>query len=332
MGQGAARIYNLISLMFLLFSCGVIAFVGIRMGQPAAAVVAPDIIIPTEQMLPTETPTFTPTFTPLPTLTFTPSSTPTETITPTASPLPQTAPPTFTPTETPPSLIAMLEGLQTEVALTSAAFAAQETATTVSDAATGTQIAIAGLPTRTPSVTRTPTIAPTLTPSPTITPTEFIAPTDVPPTATIPPTSDIPTLTSTGAPTLASLVTEPTLSPYPFRLRDQVIPTQNFNNTAGCNWQGIGGQVFDINNQPLINIRVHVFGGGIDLFAVSGSNTLYGQSGWEIQLGNAVNTTSYIVELQSAQGTIISPQVSVTFTANCGQNLNLVNFVQTRPF
>jgi hypothetical protein len=39
------------------------------------------------------------------------------------------------------------------------------------------------------------------------------------------------------------------------------------------------------------------------------------------------------VELQSQQGTIISPQVTVTYEGgNCSKNLALVNFEQTRPF
>jgi hypothetical protein len=331
MGQGAARIYNLISLIFLLLSCGMIGFVGLRMTQPPAAVEEPQIVLPPTLALPTETPTFTPTFTPLPTLTFTPTETPTETITPTASAVPSTALPTFTPTET-QSLLTTLAVLENEATATAAAVALQETATELADAATGTQIAQAGLPTRTPSLTRTPTLAPTLTPSPTITPTEFIPPTEAPPTATIPPTSDVATLTNTPAPTLPPISTDPTQSPYPFRLREQPIPTLNSFNSAGCNWQGIGGQVFDVNNQPLANVRVHVFGSGIELNAISGSNTLYGPSGWEIQLANTVNTNSYAVELRSSQGTPISPRIPVVFTANCAQNLTLINFVQTRPF
>lgn len=125
--------------------------------------------------------------------------------------------------------------------------------------------------------------------------------------------------------------TEPPPSPYPFALRDQVIFTTNFANTAGCSWQGIGGQVFDMQGFPLTQVRVHVFGGGVDLYTASGTNTLYGQSGWEVPLSNITNNNTYIVELQTAQGTIISPQIQVTFRNNCAENLALVNFQQTRP-
>jgi hypothetical protein len=181
-------------------------------------------------------------------------------------------------------------------------------------------------PTFTPSLTNTisPSVTispvPTLTPSETITATLVVTPTDVP----------------TATPTVNDFTPQPTVpppSPYPFILRDnQVIYTTNFANTAGCSWQGIGGQVFDLNGQPLQQIRVHVFDGkGFDVYVASGSNTLYGLSGWEVPVNTTLTTNGYIVELQSQQGTILSPQIPVTFAADCGRNLALINFEQTRP-
>lgn len=214
-------------------------------------------------------------------------------------------------------------------------------------------------PSNTPTPTRTPTLTPTITPSitptethtliPTLTqsPTFTHTPTFTPsPTFTIMPTltitntlvitpTDMPTEV-TPSPTFNSFTPqplEPTLSPFPFTLKDgQAILTINFANSAGCAWQGIGGQVTDMNDQPIGQIRVHVFGPGVDTYTASGTNTLYGPSGWEVPLSNAVNTDTYYVELQSAQGTPISETVQVTFPGACGQNLALVNFRQTRPF
>jgi hypothetical protein len=207
-------------------------------------------------------------------------------------------------------------------------------------------------PSITPSVPPSATpITPTLTFTPTRTFTNTPSPTPITPTITESITPSL-TITSTIAPTLTPIVTDtpipPTLtatrdftpqptppppSPFPFDLKDnQIIFTQNFANAAGCAWQGLGGQVFDVNGQPLTGIRVHVFGNGIDQFTASGTNTLYGASGWEIPLGNTVSLNSYIVELQTPQGTIISPQVTVSFPADCTRNLALVNFQQNRPF
>lgn len=330
MGQAARSIYDLITLLFLLMSCGGVAFVGLRLSQPPPPAAQPSIVMPTQFQLPTLTPTFTPTNTPPPTFTPLPSETPppSDTPLPTATFLPSQ--PTNTPTATPPSAFETLQALQTQIVLTNSALSAAQAAELAITADASTKAAIALLPTSTP--TATPLIPPTVTftPSPTITPTPFIEPTS--PASPTPAQPAGPTPTFTPPPTLPPLITGPTESPFPFAARDQVIFTQNFANTAGCNWQGVGGQVFDLNGQPLTNIRVHVFGSGVDLFAVSGSNTLYGVSGWEIQLGNSIAANSYIVELQSAQGTIISPQVAITFPADCARNLAVVNFVQTRPF
>lgn len=271
MGQGSARVYNFISLFFLLLAFVVLLFVFIQMARPAAPRPTPVVNIPTVAALPTETPTHTPTNTPIPSWTFTP--TPTETAT-------NTNEPTWTPSNTAPP---------------SATFTLTFTASN-----TFTQV---------PSETITQTITPSLT-------------LDVTNTDTLTPTRDF-----TPQPT------EPPPSPFPFDLKDgQVIFTSNFANTAGCAWMGIGGQVFDINDQPLTQIRVHVFGSGIDTYAVSGSNTLYGISGWEIPVSNVVTSANYLVELQTSQGTIISQQVPVSFIPDCGRNLALVNFKQLRPF
>jgi hypothetical protein len=198
------------------------------------------------------------------------------------------------------------------------------------------------LPTITPSFTPRPTLPPTFTPTntdtPTPTQTDTPAPT-LPPTATI---TSTPAPTSTPGPTNTPLPTETpvgpatnTPSPFPFSLRDnQVTFTTNFANTAGCDWQGIAGQVFDLNGQPFSNLQVHVFGGeNTDLYTISGSNTLYGQgSGWEIPVGSVINNLTYFVELRSPEGTPISPTVQITFPGSCQGNLAIVNFVQTRPF
>jgi hypothetical protein len=203
-------------------------------------------------------------------------------------------------------------------------------------------------PTDTPFPTSTPTdtLTPTITPIPSDTPTPTLSPvpsatiTDTP-TVTQPP-SETPTPLATftplpsATPTGPSPTAPPTTSPYPFQLRDgNILLTQNFANAAGCAWQGLGGQVFGIDGQtPLTGLQVHVFNseGTVDFFVQTGSNTLYGASGWEQPVDNVINTRTYFVELLSPQGTVISDRIQVTFPGDCAQNLALVYFVQTRPF
>jgi hypothetical protein len=202
------------------------------------------------------------------------------------------------------------------------------------------------LPTFTPTATQTliPSITPSFTPLPSDTPapTFTLIPSStpiIPPTATItdtpgptPTSTDTSTPTVTTPPTALPSPTGPTPSPFPFALRDsQPTFTTNFANTAGCAWQGIGGQVFDPNGNPLTNIRVHVFGQNFDQFTISGSNSFYGVGGWEITVGTASVPQTYVVELVSAQGTTISPQITIAFPGDCSRNLALVNFIQTRP-
>jgi hypothetical protein len=187
-------------------------------------------------------------------------------------------------------------------------------------------------PSATATATNTPTDTPTTAPSATITDTP--GPTNTPsdtPTPSISPTPS-PTFTPTGP----TETFTPSLSPFLYDLRDgQVILSTNFANSAGCAWQGIGGQVFDaVGNEingPVSGLQVHIFGGGIDRFVAVGSNSIYGLlSGWEQAVDNKINANIYFVELQTTAGTVVSPRVEVGFPADCSQNVALVRFIQTR--
>lgn len=246
--QTSARIFNVITIVFLVLTVVVVVWGVSRLMGPNLRPPADVIIIPTPLQLPTATPTHTPTSTPLPT--FTPTATDTLTPTVTFTPSP-TISPTFTITSTPA-----------------------------------------------PSATPGPSATPTLPPSPT-------GPTDTPP------------------------------PPFPFALRDnQVILTNNDINSQGCNWQGIGGQVFDLQGNAFPNLRVSVSDGAgtFQEFAVTGSNTLYGESGWEVPVGTAAENRTFFVELRSGEGTPISPVVQITFPGQCDSNRAIVNFTQVRPF
>ncbi|MEZ4669168.1 MAG: hypothetical protein R3E39_14770 [Anaerolineae bacterium] len=183
--------------------------------------------------------------------------------------------------------------------------------------------------TPTDTLSPTPSLSPTasMTVSPTI--TETATATETPPATNTPENSPTPTPTET--PTGPTPTHPPTLSPYLYDLRQgQVIFTQNFANAAGCAWQGIGGQVFDINGSPLNGLKIHVFNTAFDRVVDSGTNSLYGPGGWEVPLDNKISPTTYFVELLSPAGTVISPRVTVIFPSDCARNVGLVNFIQTR--
>jgi hypothetical protein len=206
-----------------------------------------------------------------------------------------------------------------------------------------------------PPATWTPTPTKTATPTNTVTTTSTVTP-SLTITATAGPT-DTPTITATASDTATStpsLTYTPSItptgptptftftpSPFPFTLRGGatgVVFTANFANTAGCAWQGVGGQVFGMGGEGLTGYQIRVTGpglgeGGAGVIVATGSNTLYGApSGWEAFVSGQTNASSYFVELLTSSGTVVSPAIQVTFPNNCAQNLAIVNFQQTRSF
>lgn len=188
-------------------------------------------------------------------------------------------------------------------------------------------------PTETPTSTSTGTETPTVTPSFTITSTP--GPTLTPSVTFTPSIS--PTFTPSLTPTGPTATLTPSTSPFPFLLRDPGVRyTTNFANTAGCAWQGIGGQVLDMNGGEVNNssgFKVRVFNNEINREVTIGTNSLYAPlSGWEIPVDTQPNNRLYFVQLETSSGTPISPRIDVQFPGTCDQNVAIVVFIQVRPF
>ena len=182
-------------------------------------------------------------------------------------------------------------------------------------------------PTLPPEWTATDTPTVTLTPVPaTITPT----PTETRPGPTITP-SRTPTRTPTATLPGPTLTPSATRAPFNFVLQNSE-PTYlaNFINTAGCDWFGIAGQVFGLDNRPVIGLTIHVEGGGLSVDALTGSQPGIGPGGYEIPLGNhpVTTTDTYRVQLRNNTGTPLSDNLIVPTHGDCTKNLVLVNFVQ----
>lgn len=113
---------------------------------------------------------------------------------------------------------------------------------------------------------------------------------------------------------------------------DSLILRENYANPAGCNWQGIAGQVVMTTGEAVIGVQVRVRGEGItELATLTGTNQFYGPSGWEIVLGSQPAQGRYVVELW-ANGERVSPSVELVFPGSCQQNLAQINFIMTRPY
>lgn len=179
-------------------------------------------------------------------------------------------------------------------------------------------------PTLTPTLTLTP--VPSATTTPTLVPSETITTTPLP--------TSSPTQTNTPLPTDPVVGTlPPSPSPFLFALQNDPQYTSNIN-ASGCTWQGIGGQILDLNGNAYSSpLTIRVVGGGLPSAreATSGSNTLYGNGGYEVQLANGINTQTYFVQVFTSLGTPVTEQIQVVFPGTCDGNLALLTFQQTRP-
>lgn len=188
-----------------------------------------------------------------------------------------------------------------------------------------TMPALIQLPTSTPMAVKLP---PTWTPTIVVT-TE--------PTATNTPQIEL-TQTPTEGATPTALATTNNAK-YPFASKGEPAAMANtvFHPDKNCNWQGIAGQVWDIQGRALVGYRVHLQGfyngKNIDLTTLSGgAQAWYGESGYEFVLGNKPidSTQRLTIQLEDQSYMIISNQVVLDTYSDCSKNLVLVNFQQVR--
>jgi hypothetical protein len=190
----------------------------------------------------------------------------------------------------------------------------------------------------TPTATNTsvyPTFPPTWTPeTPTVTSTREIIDTATA-TATETPrvtrtNTRVPSRTPTRTPAGPTATKTPTRSTFQYTLQSgSPSYLANFANTAGCNWMGIAGQVFNMSGQAVVGLLVHLDGGGLNYDSYTGSKTAYGPGGYELYLNDhAVQTTNvYHIQLRN-QGAPVSDTYVINTFADCNKNLILVNFAQ----
>jgi hypothetical protein len=160
--------------------------------------------------------------------------------------------------------------------------------------------------------------------APTATPTRSATSTRLPPTTPFATLVVISTSGPTPTPTW-------TRSPWPFTVQgDMPFAVENVFNLAGCNWLGIGGQVYDLRGGPLIGYVIHLDGGGLDANSLSGTQPQYGPAGYEFKLGSSPKRSSgiYRVQLRDPQNVPVSDWMAVDTFDDCTKNVLLVNFLQ----
>jgi hypothetical protein len=108
-----------------------------------------------------------------------------------------------------------------------------------------------------------------------------------------------------------------------------------FRPELACNFLGVFGQVFGLDDAPITGLRVQISGSlngeAIDKLGLTGAASQYGSGAYyEIQLANAPvasDNTLSIVLLNEAGDTVSSP-ISFSTSGECSQNLILINFKQ----
>lgn len=102
---------------------------------------------------------------------------------------------------------------------------------------------------------------------------------------------------------------------------------------SGCNWVGLGGQVFGADGAPVSGIKVVVTGSldnkQVAAVATTGRSDAIGPGGYELALSltPVKNSGDFKAQLFNQTGRSISDPVSFTILNSCKQNQVLLNFV-----
>lgn len=176
--------------------------------------------------------------------------------------------------------------------------------------------------------------APTITPTPEI----FLPPTWTPLPAPTQTNTPEPSETPSPSATPESEGTDNgSTSSEPFVPQDgSPVLTPNIANDLECQWMGVGGQIFDINGEPIQGLGVHlegtIDGTGVELDTLSGSSPSLGPAGYVFNLTDEPIATedTLWVQLNDTAGVTLSDQVFFDTSASCDENFVLINWIQVR--
>jgi len=203
-----------------------------------------------------------------------------------------------------------------------------------------------------PPVVIPPTIVlPTSTITPTITETQLPTKTPLPSVTPLPSETPQPTVTPFSLDTLspAALKTEQAMitpsatngpmGPYSYIVQPGnpvAISSSIMRPESDCKWMGVAGQVIDLDDAPVLGLRVQLYGslhGDVKaITSLSGTVNRYGPAGYEITI-NDFPTDSYHtlwLQLYTQAGGAISEKVYLDTSASCDKNLIIVNFKQAK--
>ena len=142
----------------------------------------------------------------------------------------------------------------------------------------------------------------------------------------------------TPAPTAGAPQLPPTLSSSTYRPQPGsplYLPVEQATIVPGaCRDQLLIGQVFNIQSKPQEGLTIVVEGElsskAFKRSAETGNSPQYGPAGYEIKLANQPisSTNALYVQVRSADGAPLSPQVPFDTFESCDKNLIVINFIQ----
>lgn len=185
-------------------------------------------------------------------------------------------------------------------------------------------------PSQTPTATHTPTNTltptPTLTLTPTFTPVIGGLPTNPPPPTEDAPANTIIIPTNPPAPPLA----QDESAAFPFVA--QGTRYQSHSGGEGCSWLSIAGTVTGLLNEQLLDVAIEVSGEGFSEVHFSGSAPQFGQSGFEVYLGNRPASREFALRILDPLGQALTDYILVNTGNSCETNVAVVDFRQVRGY
>ncbi len=165
--------------------------------------------------------------------------------------------------------------------------------------------------------------------------TTTIAPTEAPTSAVIESETEVETTIPTEIGTVTSA---PTQALLPFILSGEPEPMSSalIRPGLGCDYLVIAGQVWDLQDAPVKNMKLHLTGElagySIDHFAETGSAIDYGKSGYEFALKGLLvdSQNSLFIQLVDRDDNPLSNPYALETFEDCQKNLIMVNFKQVR--
>jgi hypothetical protein len=101
---------------------------------------------------------------------------------------------------------------------------------------------------------------------------------------------------------------------------------------AGCNWMGVGGQVFDLQGNAISNLVVKLTGTfngeTVELIALTGGAVNLGPGGYEFKLSDhpVASAETLWMNVFDKDGNAISDPEAISTYDSCEQNFVIVNF------